>query len=463
MPDKKPNGSGKNMQMSPEGLNRVDAGSVLSGGSRSQERFQGFSKKSLEDRFQQLIELGFLSEEDAVTLREGPVQGLELGEKLIENTVSYFQLPMGVAVNLTIDGRERVVPLAVEETSIIAALCKTAKWIQGSGHVETWTEGSEVIGQIQIPRVQNLDQLRALVETKASQWIESANREVAHGLVKRGGGVTRILLRTLDRPQSHGGGTMAVIHVYMDPCDAMGANIMNQVVEFLKGFVEQETKETVGMCILSNLVDSKLTGARVTIRDVEEELGQKIEEASLFAELDPYRASTSNKGVMNGIDPVLIATGNDWRAVEAGVHAFAARSGSYSSVTKWRFSKTNKTLVGEFLAPVVVGTVGGVTQLHPTAKLALKILQVESASDLSRICAACGLLQNLGALRALTTVGIIEGHMRLHIQNLSLAAGTKESEMPVVARKLEEILKINKRISLSHALEVLKEVRAQTN
>jgi hydroxymethylglutaryl-CoA reductase len=177
----------------------------------------------------------------------------------------------------------------------------------------------------------------------------------------------------------------------------------------------------------------------------------------LFAQKDPYRASTNNKGVLNGIDPILVATGNDWRAVEAGVHAYASRSGSYGSITLWKVK--GDELIGLFEAPIVVGIVGGVTKLHPMAKMCLNMMRVRSAEELARICAAVGLVQNLGALRALTTVGIIEGHMKLHIRNLSLGAGAKEPEMPYVQRRLEEILSLTKKVTLSHAIEVLKELR----
>jgi hydroxymethylglutaryl-CoA reductase len=213
------------------------------------------------------------------------------------------------------------------------------------------------------------------------------------------------------------------------------------------------------MCILSNLVDTKLTQAQVRMRGLDPELCARIQEASLFAQQDPYRAATNNKGVLNGIDPILIATGNDWRAVEAGVHAYAARSGQYRSITKWQY--INDELVGTFIAPLVVGTVGGVTKLHPTAQICLNMLGVENASHLSRVIASVGLVQNLGALRALTTVGIIEGHMKLHIKNLTLGAGASEAEMPYVQGKLEEILKLQKRISMHNAVEVLNELRAR--
>jgi hydroxymethylglutaryl-CoA reductase len=197
---------------------------------------------------------------------------------------------------------------------------------------------------------------------------------------------------------------------------------------------------------------------QVVLETIDQELASKIEEASIFAEVDSYRAATNNKGVLNGIDPILIATGNDWRAVEAGVHAYAARSGQYRSITKWR--REGKSLVGLFEAPVVVGTVGGVTTLHPAARMCLKMINVQNADELSRVISSVGLVQNLGALRALTTVGIIEGHMKLHIKNLTLGAGANEKEVPHVQKRLEEILLMRKRISLSNAIEVLKELRS---
>lgn len=417
--------------------------------------FKGFSKLTREARYKRLVEMGALSGEDVKYLSGGGLKGTELAEKFIENVIGYFQLPLGVATNFRIDGRDYVVPMAVEETSIIAAASKTAKWIRDNGEITTDTLGTQIIGQIQIARCSNFEKFARIIAGQKNEFIEESNREVASGLVARGGGVQDIQVRRVPRGD---GSDMAVIHVLADPCDAMGANIMNQVCEYLKGPVEALTGEKVTMCILSNLVDTKLTRARVKMRGIDSDAGKAIEEASLFAQQDPYRAATNNKGVLNGIDPILIATGNDWRAVEAGVHAYAARDGQYRSITKWKFE--NGELTGELVAPIVVGTVGGVTKLHPTAQTCLGMLNVESASELSRVCAAVGLVQNLGALRALTTVGIIEGHMKLHIKNLTLGAGALEREAPIVQKRLEEILLLRKRISLHNAIEVLRELRA---
>jgi hydroxymethylglutaryl-CoA reductase len=249
-----------------------------------------------------------------------------------------------------------------------------------------------------------------------------------------------------------------VLHILCDPCDAMGANLINQVCEALKPRIESLTSEIVGLCILSNLVDGKLAGAEVVIRNIDPEVGRGIQEASIFAKSDPYRASTHNKGVLNGIDPVLIATGNDWRAVEAGIHAYAARSGKYQPITDWQMKGPD--LIGRIEVPMAVGTVGGVTRVHPTARVALKILGIEKAEELARICASVGLVQNLGALKALATVGIVKGHMNLHTANLAIAAGAEVHEVAQVRQHLSEVLKVEKKVTLSDAQRILEDIRS---
>ncbi|HAT1992283.1 TPA: hydroxymethylglutaryl-CoA reductase, degradative [Legionella pneumophila] len=418
------------------------------------ELFRGFSKLSREERFQRLCALGALTHEDITFLKQGGIKDLNLADKLIENVIGYFQLPLGVATNFNIDGRDYVIPLAVEETSIIAALSKSAKWIRQHGEINTWVHGECILGQIQLAKVKDFQRFSDLFNKNRQYFIEIANKDVAANMVKRGGGVTDLQVRHLKRED---GLDMAVIHLTMNSCDAMGANIINQVLEYLKQPIEQITGEEVTMCILSNLNDQKLTTAQVIIRNIDPILGQKLQEASLFAEIDPYRAATHNKGVMNGIDPVLIATGNDWRAVEAGIHAYAARSGQYKAITRWRYQ--NEILTGQLTAPIIVGTVGGVTSLHPTAKMCLRMMDITSANQLSQVIAAVGLVQNLGALKALCTDGIIQGHMKLHIDNLLLVAGANENEMPVLKEKLQEWLNLNKRVSLNNAYDLLAEIR----
>ena len=416
--------------------------------------FQGFSKLSQEERFRRLLAMGVLTAADVAFLRNGGVQNTNLADKLIENVIGYFQLPLGVATNFCIDGQDYVIPLAVEETSIIAALSKTAKWIRQQGNISTKISGQCILGQIQLAKIQDFDRFSTIFNENKRFLIEKAYEEVASNMVRRGGGILDLTLRELPRVD---GNRMVVIHLMMDSCDAMGANIINQALEYLKTPIENLTGEQVSMCILSNLNDQKLTTATVTIDEVEASLGERLQEASLFAETDPYRAATHNKGVMNGIDPVLIATGNDWRAVEAGVHAYAARDGQYKAISRWRYD--NGRLTGELTAPIIVGTVGGVTSLHPTASLCLRMMGIESANQLSRVIAAVGLVQNLGALRALCTEGIIQGHMKLQIDNLLMGAGATDGEMPLLKEQLQRWLVTHKRVSLSNACALLAEIR----
>lgn len=414
------------------------------------ELFQGFSKLTRHERYARLIEMGALHDEDVAYLKTGGLSDLNLADKLIENVIGYFQLPLGVAANFCIDGHDYVIPMAVEETSIVAALSKTAKWIRQCGTITTHVTGHCIIGQIQLAKVADFENFSSIFNVNKQFLIESANENVASSMVRRGGGVIDLSLRRLIRPDGH---DMAVVHLTMDSCDAMGANIINQVLEYLKSPIERLTGEQVTMCILSNLNDQKITTAKVVIQNVEPSLGERLQEASLFAEADPYRAATHNKGIMNGIDPVLIATGNDWRAVEAGVHAYAARNGQYQSITQWRYHAG--VLQGELNAPIIVGTVGGVTSLHPTASMCLRMLGVTSANQLSRVIAAVGLVQNLGAITALCTEGIIQGHMKLHLDNLLLVAGATSEEAKQLKTQLQLWLTTNRHVSLSHVQTLL--------
>ena len=411
----------------------------------------GFSKLSRSERFEKLIEIGALNKDDVNYLRSGGIADMDLAEHCIENVIGYFQLPMGVATNFQINGKDYVIPMAVEETSIIAAASKNAKWIRSSGEITAEVIGDQIIGQIQIAKPNDIEKTKAILNENKTRFISLANA-VLESLVRRGGGVDAIQIREVKRED--GLGNMLVIHVLCNPCEAMGANLINQACEALKPHIEELTGEVVNMCILSNLVDTKLTKASVRIRNIDRDLAKGIVEASVFANSDPYRACTNNKGVLNGIDPILVATGNDWRAVEAGIHAYAASSGQYKSSTKWGLDAAD--LVGELVAPIIVGTVGGVTKIHPTAQLGLKILNVESSSELSQVAAAVGLVQNLGAVRALSTVGIVNGHMKLHAANLAIAAGAdSEGEIAHVKRELENVLNSQSRITLQNAKDAL--------
>lgn len=416
------------------------------------ELIKGFYKLTREERLSRVGQICDLTEDEMDILSGKTSFDLDIAENFVENVVGYFPIPIGVATNFVIDGKKVLIPMAVEETSIIAAASANAKWInEKGGEINTSTKGRIIIGQIQIPSVKNREKLKTVVQDNQERLIDVAN-ECFPNLVRRGGGVRNIDVRDVAE--------MAVLHVQCDPCDAMGANLINQICEILKPHIESLSGEEVGLCILSNLMDGRLACAEITIPDVDPVIGEGIERATLFAMKDPYRACTHNKGVMNGIDPILIATGNDWRAVEAGIHAYAARKTTYKSVTDWWMEGT--TLRGRIEVPLAVGTVGGMTRVHPTAKVALKMLQVHKAEGLARICAAVGLVQNLGALKALSTVGIVSGHMKLHATNLAIAAGAEVHEIKYVQKALQDDLDQGKFIGLSKAKEILEVVRERS-
>ncbi len=415
---------------------------------------EGFHRLTRSERLKRVKRLCGLSDEDVKILSGERELPEHVAENLIENVVGYFPIPLGVATNFTIDGRDLLIPMAVEETSIIAAASATAKWIRREGSIRTYAKGNLIIGQVQLPSVRDVDHARRVLHDKRELLMGLANACIP-GIVARGGGVRDIAIREIQRTDA--ASPMLVLHILCDPCDAMGANLINQICEALKPRVEELTRERVGLCILSNLVDTKLACAEVIVRNVDPVAGRGIEEATLFAKADPYRAATHNKGVLNGIDPILIATGNDWRAVEAGIHAYATRKGRYQPVTDWRIEGSD--LIGHIEVPLAVGTVGGVTREHPTARVALKMLGVSRAEELARICAAVGLVQNLGALKALATVGIVKGHMHLHASNLAIAAGAEVHEIAAVRDGLNKVLAVEKRINLTHAKEILEALR----
>jgi hydroxymethylglutaryl-CoA reductase len=421
------------------------------------EIWGGFSKLTHQARLEKLLQAGILSVDDVKFIEQGGLKTNEIAEHCIENALGYFQIPYGVAAHFQIDRREYCIPLAIEETSVIAALSKTAKWIKQHGQIRTSQQGSCIIGQIHFPHVQDPQASIELLKESENAWIVELNTELLSSMVKRGGGVRSMEYRVLNRPDA---GQMLIVHVLMDPCDAMGANLINQVLEYLKPLMQEKTNEKVHLCILSNLNDKKLTTAKVVMDGISRQEGEAIMEASIFAETDPYRAVTHNKGIMNGIDGVLIATGNDWRAVEAGMHAYAVRDGQYRALSRWRY--VNKQLIGELTAPIVVGTVGGVTALHPMAKMSLSMMNISSANHLARIVAAVGLVQNLGAIRALASEGIIRGHMRLHIDNILLALTPSVDEQNYLRMTLEDRIFQKQTISLRVAEQLLTEYRSSS-
>ncbi|WP_416050518.1 hydroxymethylglutaryl-CoA reductase, degradative [Cupriavidus basilensis] len=382
-----------------------------------------------------------LSADDIRLLAEPGALSVELANGMIENVIGTFELPFGVAGNFQVNGRDVLVPMVVEEPSVVAAASFMAKLARECGGFETSSTGPLMRAQVQVLGVTDPYGARqALLKQRAAILDVANSRDKV--LIGLGGGCKDIEVHVFpDTPR----GAMVVIHLIVDVRDAMGANTVNTMAEAVSPLVENITGGSVRLRILSNLADLRLARARVRLTPAvlatQERSGAEIIEgvidAYTFAAIDPYRAATHNKGIMNGIDPVIVATGNDWRAVEAGAHAYACRGGRYTSLTHWE-KDTSGALVGTIEMPMPVGLVGGATKTHPLARLALKILDVKSAQELGETAVAVGLAQNLGALRALATEGIQRGHMALHARNIALVAGATGDEVDRIAKRMAE-------------------------
>ena len=418
-------------------------------------RLPGFYKLALPERVNTVAAWANLTlEEQAILTSEIPLSP-ELADKLIENVVGVFGLPLGIAANFRVNGRDVLVPMAVEEPSVVAAASNMAKLARATGGFRATSTEPEMIGQIQLLDLPDLDAAREAILTHKQELLEAAAC-CDKVVVELGGGPRDIEVRLLEKTPA---GPMLIVHLIYDCRDAMGANMVNTACEEIAAPLERITGGRAGLRILSNLADRRLARAECTIpADVlafDEYPGERvvdgIVEAWAFAAADPYRAATHNKGIMNGIDPVVIATGNDWRAVEAGAHAYAARSGRYTSLSRWRRDEAGN-LVGSLEMPMAVGIVGGATRVHPAAQVALKVLGVESARELVEIIVSVGLAQNLGALRALATEGIQKGHMALHARQIAIAAGAVGEQIDQIA---ERMLEANE-ITLAHAESLLR-------
>lgn len=384
-------------------------------------RIAGFAKMTSSERLDALVERGFLSDDLAAVFAVNTQMSNDLFESFIENCVGSFSLPLGIATNFLIDGRETLIPMAVEESSVVAAASHGAKLARTLGGFFTSPTKTIATSQVQFTvEPQRVAEVPVWFERVRAELMTRAN--ACHPrLLARGGGATGVELRVLPRPG------MFVIHIHVDTREAMGANIVNTIAEDIGRWLPSSLPCTVGLKILTNLTVHRLTRVHCEVdrKALEmsgftgEQAVDRIIAAWEFADLDPYRAATHNKGIMNGIDPVVIATGNDWRAVEAGAHAFASLSGQYKPLTTW--SKTDEGhLRGEIALPVAVGTVGGVTRLHPAVQSSLALLGHPSADVLSGLIASVGLAQNLSALRALACEGIQRGHMALHEKNIEM-------------------------------------------
>ncbi len=370
-----------------------------------------------------------------------PEHGLTAGQAdhMVENAVGVFGLPLGLALNFLVNGREVIVPMAIEEPSVIAGASFMAKLARESGGFTAQADPPEMIGQVQLLEVPDMEAAVEALSRRKAELLAEIDR-VDPVIQRLGGGGRDLIARPLaDTPL----GPMLIVHLVIDTRDAMGANAVNTAAERLAPRLEAITGGRAHLRILSNLADRRLARARCRIPAAAlafaeyggERVRQGILEAWAFAAADPYRAATHNKGIMNGVDAVLIATGNDWRAVEAGAHAFAARSGRYTSLSRWTIGD-DAALEGELELPLAVGTVGGATRVHPAAKACLALMQVESAQQLAEVVVAVGLAQNLAALRALATEGIQRGHMGLHARQVALAAGAVGEAVDRLAEQL---------------------------
>ncbi len=389
------------------------------------------------ERRRKLLELAALPAEGFAAFDPGALT-LEVADGMIENVIGVYALPFGVAVNFTIDGIDTLVPMAIEEPSVVAASSNAARMVRQGGF-QTVVSPPVMIGQIQVTDLADVDAAAGILRAHAEELLEDARRLVPR-LAERGGGPIALDVRPLARSGPDGG--VLVVHLHIDCRDAMGANLVNTLCEALATKVADLADGRPGLRILSNLTDGRTVTVRCSVNDAllaggtstGADVRTAIAAASRFAELDPYRAATHNKGIMNGVDAVLLATGQDWRAVEAGAHAFAARTGAYRPLAIWR--ERPDGLDGELVMPMAVGTVGGALHVHPGARLALDLAGAHTADRLAAIAGAAGLATNLAALRALATEGIQRGHMALHARRLARAAGATGELIDRVADEL---------------------------
>ncbi|WP_144787875.1 hydroxymethylglutaryl-CoA reductase, degradative [Lysinibacillus fusiformis] len=397
-------------------------------------RIKGFYLLSVEERIKLIAEKSKLTNEEVEALNSGI--SLELADAMVENVIGHISIPLGVAANFKVNGKEVFIPMATEEPSVIAAASNAARAAYELGGIFTSSSGTVMRGQIQVLNIDDPHAARAKIFEHKDEIIEHCNAKDPT-LVKLGGGVKDVEVHLIDTAKE----TMVVVHLIVDTKDAMGANAVNTMAESVSPLIERITYGRVVLRIISNLADKRIVRARGEFSTEMLggiEIAKNIVSAYEFADSDPYRAATHNKGVMNGITAAVLASGNDTRAVEAGAHAYAARSGRYRSLTTWELNKEGN-LVGTLELPLAVGIVGGATKTHPVAKAALKIMDVQSAEELASYIAAVGLVENLASLRALSAEGIQSGHMRLHAKNLAVMAGaTGDIIDRVVQQAVEE-------------------------
>ena len=417
-----------------------------------------FYNLTLPERLHKVAEQAGLGSDELDAL--GGLAGLqpEQADHMIENVVGVYALPLGIAQNFLVNGREVLVPMVIEEPSVVAGASFMARLARAGGGFVAQASAPEMIGQMQILDTADPAQARLLLLEKKGELLAEAG-EIDAVLKRLGGGPRDLEVRLIEQSPI---GPFLVLHIIFDVRDAMGANVLNTVLEHLAPHVAAISGGRVLLRILSNLADRRLGRARCTIKLSElkfadisaEALRDNIIAAWAFAEVDPYRAATHNKGIMNGVDAVVIATGNDWRAIEAGAHAYAARSGRYTSLSTWG-KNAEGDLVGTLEMPMAVGIVGGATRVHPAARAAIKLLGVKSAGELAEIIVSVGLAQNLAALRALASEGIQRGHMALHARQVAISAGAAGEQINAIADRMVAENKIH----ITRAEELLKDMQ----
>ncbi|HAC1443538.1 TPA_asm: hydroxymethylglutaryl-CoA reductase, degradative, partial [Listeria monocytogenes] len=407
-----------------------------------------------------LAEYADLNEEEQAFLASTGALSFDKANHMIENTIGIYSLPLGLGMNMLLNDKRYVVPMAMEEPSVVAAQSAGAKLIAQNGGITGSATKRKMIGQIELISVSDIQAAKENIIANEEQLIAIANQ--AHpSLQKRGGGAVKIQVRTAQTANDE---TLFIVHLLVDTQEAMGANMVNTMVETLAPELEMLTNGTANMRILSNLVDEATATAVCRINPESlatktqsgEWVRDRIIAAYEFADADIYRAATHNKGIMNGIDAVIMAFGNDWRAVEAASHAYAARTGSYKPMSKWS-KDADGYLVGELTLPMPVAFVGGSIAIHPIASLSKKIARVESAKELAMLVCAVGLTQNLAALKALVTEGIQRGHMSLQAKSLAMTAGAEADEIEIVATFLQE----SKQLNVVAAKEFIAKLRSE--
>lgn len=411
----------------------------------------GFYKLSVDERIRLVAEFANLSEADVSLLKKASALDLDTANRMVENVICNFPLPLGIATNFLINGKDYLVPMVIEEPSVIAAASHAAKLCRPSGGLKTEVQDAIMVGQIQLTKLDEKKIPELVKKINASdREIIALEQELNLPLKAYGGGLRHSSCRVLDTIR----GKNIIVDLEIECLDSMGANAVNTTCEALTPYFENVTGGKARLRILTNLATKRLARASTVWR--KEEIGEGAVEGVLdayaFAAADPFRATTHNKGIMNGIDAVVIATGNDWRAIEAGAHSFASISGKYAPLTRYR-KNDRGDLVGEIELPLAVGTVGGASKTHPLAQLAIKILGIKSAKELAAIMASVGLAQNFAALRALSTEGIQRGHMELHARNIAVIAGARGADIDWVADKMAK----EKNVRVERATQLLKE------